>query len=160
MQELVPGFSVKNGHTFQLPLGQGRTVDFLIENTLVEFHFPRSYARGKDLGDIKDFKERRDFIRALKRVGRNRHQRKKLLRATHEKLMQNYTQKRRRQIDSSVFGPQTELIVASTPEEFYWNVICRFVGIDKISENAFVEKFSKCCRRVILNTREVWKEAA
>jgi hypothetical protein len=160
LEVLIPGFSVKEGHTFQLPLGQGRSVDFLIENTLVEFHFPRSYSRGKDIGDFKDHKERRTFLKSLSRVGRNRHQRKKLLRATHELLIRNYTAKRRRQIDMSVYGPHTELIVASTPEEFYWKVICRFVGLDVISESNFVERFNQCCRSVITCSREAWKEAA
>lgn len=160
LEELIPGFSVKEGDTFQLPLGQGRTVDFLINNTLVEFHFPRSYSRGNDLGDFKDHKERRTFLKSLSRVGRNRHQRKKLLRATHEQLINNYTAKRRRQIDMSVYGPHTELIVASTPEEFYWKVICRFVGLNVISEQKFVERFEQCCRSVISTTREAWKEAA
>lgn len=160
LEELIPGFSVKEGHTFQLPLGQGRTVDFLIENTLVEFHFPRSYSRGRDIGDFKDKKERRDFLRSLNRVGRNRHQRKKLLRATHEKLIQNYIQKRRKQIDMSVYGPHTELIVASTPQEFYRKVICRFVGWEVISEQAFVQRFEQCCQSVVTSSRQAWKRAA
>lgn len=160
LEQLIPNFSVKEGHTFQLPLGQGRTVDFLIENTLVEFHFPRSYSRGRDLGDFKDKKERRDFLRSLNRVGRNRHQRKKLLRATHKKLLQNYVQKRRKQIDLSLYGPHTELIVASTPEEFYHNVICRFVGWDVVSEEDFVRRFEQCCRSVVTSSRQAWKEAA
>lgn len=160
LEELIPGFSVKEGRTFQLPLGQGRTVDFLIDNTLVEFHFPRSHSRGSDLGDFKDHKERNTFLKSLSRVGRNRHQRKKLLRATHEQLIRNYTAKRRKQIDLSVYGPHTELIVASTPEEFYWKVICRFAGIDVISEKSFVERFEQYCKFVIVTTREAWKEAA
>lgn len=160
LEELIPGFFVKEGHTFQLPLGQGRTVDFLINNTLVEFHFPRSHSRGKDIGDFKDHKERRNFLKSLSRVGRNRHQRAKLLRATHELLINNYTAKRRRQINMSVYGPHTELIVAATPQEFYWKVICRFVGLEVISEQKFVEKFNDCCRCVISSSREAWKEAA
>jgi hypothetical protein len=160
LEELIPDFCVQEGKTYQLPLGGGRTVDFLIENTLVEFHYPRFFSRSNDLGDFESRKERSDFHKALKRVGRNKHQKKKLMDATHEKLIRNYSLKRRRQIDHSLYGPHTELIVAASASDFYWKVICRFASVHAISEADFIDRFNLCCRSVIKSSKEAWARAA
>ncbi len=160
LEELIPDFTVEEGKTYQLPLGGGRTVDFLINNSLVEFHYPRFFVRSNDLGDFASVKERRDFHKALKRVGRNKHQKNKLLQSTQEQLIRNYTLKRRKQIDMSLYGPHTELIVASSAQDFYWKVICRFVGVGAISETQFMERFNQCCKSVVKSSKLAWNKAA
>ena len=126
MEQFISGFRLVNGETFQIPMGGGRSVDFFVRGVLVEYHHLRLKVERKRFGDFGSREEYLEYSRELRRVRHNRHRREKLIKRTREKLSLNYFEKRRRIIDDHPIYGGTELVVASSLEDFYDQVILRF----------------------------------
>ena len=122
----VPGYKVEPGKTFQVEVGSGRTVDFLIKGVLCEFHGIRLTPDRRGFGDFRDRAEFQSFRRELRRVGRHRHRRRQLIQQTKARLAELYFARRRSVIDSQPAYAACELIVATTVEQFYERIIVRF----------------------------------
>jgi len=125
MQKYIPGFKVVKGETYDIPLymneaGGVISVDFLVCETLLEYHPPR--LKG---GDYKPGEGRR-YTNRIKAAS-TPEEREQVKLETKRKLTDNYREKRLEQIAASEEHEGRELIVVTTPEELYQKVILRFV---------------------------------
>ena len=126
LELFVPDFKIIEGETFQVALGNGSSVDFLIHGVLVEFHGVRFQA---ERGRFGDFNSRQDYVqynRRLRQLRGNRYKRQQLMELTRDQLIQNYFQRRRRLIDQHEDHRRCELVVAGNCNEFYDRVIRLF----------------------------------
>jgi len=125
----VPHFELRDGVTFQVAIGedsQGNTlaVDFLVDGVLFEYHPVRLFKSRRRCGDFNSKREYRaysDVCHSLK--GEQREFFQSMMRA---RLARNYYAKRRAILDQHPMYRRMELIVATSPEEFYFLVLTRF----------------------------------
>lgn len=148
LEYFIPGFDIVPGKTFQVAIGSGRSVDFCINGTLVEYHQLRLHpSRGKfgDFGSEAEFKE---YRRVLQRVRGNSHKRALLSKIVHQRLAGNYFRKRRAFLDQSPHFSQCELIVATTRDEFYDLVVRPFAIVEVPSNRVLEEIFWRGVKQV------------
>ena len=125
----VPHFELRDGVTFQVAIGkdsQGNTlaVDFLVDGVLFEYHPVRLFKNRRRCGDFNSKREYRaysDMCHSLK--GEQREFFQSMMRA---RLARNYYAKRRAVLDQHPMYRRMELVVATSPEEFYFLVLKRF----------------------------------
>lgn len=130
LELVVPGFSVIEGQTFQVPIGLGRSVDFLIDGVLVEYH-----------------EERLCELRARRRRSRRRHD-------AGESGLQQYAARRRAALDENPRFAGTELIVTTSVAEFYHRVIGRFAPLHRPTQREFEELFWAIVKHVARESRK------
>ncbi len=148
MEDFISGFRLVEGETFQIPMGSGRSVDFYVRGVLIEYHHLRLKVERKRYGDFRSREEYLAYSKELRRVRHNRPRREKLIKKTREKLSNNYFEKRRRIIDEHPIYSGTELIVASSLEDFYEQVILRFAEPRCPSLDHFRELFQERVRTI------------
>lgn len=141
LEQFVAGFKVKEGRTFQVQIGKGRSVDFLINGVLVEYHAMRLVPERGKYGDFPCRREYFEYTRRLSKLGTNRYQRNRLYQSTCQRLAGNYYQRRNAMVQQSARFRGHELIVAATREEFYQKVMRRFAGPKIPSLRAFLGLF-------------------
>ena len=141
LELLIPGFKIVEGVTFQVPIGEGRSVDFFINGALVEYHQPRLHPERGKIGDFQNRDDYMFFLRSLKRSGGNTWRKQKLIDETRNELASNYYHKRRELIDRNTELRNTELIVATSREDFYRKIILRFVAENPPSLGDFIARF-------------------
>lgn len=141
LEQFLPGFKVIEAKTFQIPIGNGRCVDFLINGVLVEYHALRLSREHGRYGDFACQKEYRRYLKHFRRVRNNPRQRFQLYKATCRRLAARYTKLRRAWIERSPMHSGRELIVATSREEFYEKVIVRFGGPNIPSRGEFLALF-------------------
>lgn len=129
MERFVPGYRAIEGTTYEVPVGANkyghmRTIDFLVGDTLVEFHPVRIWRSGRHFGDFQSREDWREFLNDYRRCPR--HERSEFKAETMRMLEENYTERRRRAIYENPDFLGKELIVATSPTDFYTKVICRF----------------------------------
>ncbi len=125
----VPHFELREGVTFQVAIGrdsQGNTlaVDFLVDGVLFEYHPVRLFKNRRRCGDFNSKREYRAYANishCLKGEQRDFFQS-----AMRSRLAQNYYAKRRAMLDQHPMYRRMELVVASSPEEFYHLILKRF----------------------------------
>jgi hypothetical protein len=122
----VPGFQLIVGKTFQIDIGAGRTVDFLINEVLCEYHGVRLVPDRRRYGDFRDRADYHAYARELHRLGGNQYRRRRHIEATRARLALDYFDRRRRVIDEHPEYAGRELIVATSVDEFYERVVVRF----------------------------------
>jgi hypothetical protein len=122
----VPGYQVVIGKTFQIDVGSGRTVDFLIHGVLCEYHGVRLVPDRRRFGDFRDRDEYHAYARELHRLRGNEYRRQRHIDETKAKLAQNYFERRRRMLDDHPEYGVLELVVATSIDEFYERVVMRF----------------------------------
>ena len=149
MERYVPGFKIRDGETFQVPIGVNRFqrmrhVDFLVRNVLVEFHQPRFWRSKERHGDFESPQQFREYKQALQALPSD--QREAFRELTKVKLGLQYTLKREAQVALSLDHAGKELIVASDARDFYHKVIVRF-GRHVPEERDFLHQFSQICAR-------------
>lgn len=126
LELFVPHFKIQPGQTFQVPVGNGSSVDFLVHEVLLEYHGLRFQAERGRYGDFNGRQEYVTFQRRLRQVRGNRYKRQQLMTLTREQLLRNYYERRRRLIDRCAEHQRRELVVASCCDEFYDQIIRRF----------------------------------
>jgi hypothetical protein len=118
MEHYIPGFLLIRGTTFQIPVntdrfGNEQCVDFAVENILFEYH-PVRFWKKEYKTYSKVFKtlkaDTRAFFHSIMR----------------QKLVENYTRRRRALLDQNKNHRRTELVVADSPADFYSKIIKRF----------------------------------
>lgn len=129
LRQFVPHFELQQGVTFQVPIGEDRNgntiaVDFLVDGVLFEYHPVRFFQSRKRCGDFSSRDEYRSYARAFHSL--KSESREFFHEAMKSRLTQNYFNRRRALLDQHPLFRRTELIVATSPEEFYERVIKRF----------------------------------
>lgn len=115
MECFIPEFRIREGVTFQIPLtrtrrGHIRAVDFCVHNALVEYHpIPRARCRAK---------------RPPSGAGGSMQGR--AFEARRAAILERYRAERQRLVSAHPEHADKELIVVSSPAEFYERVIRRF----------------------------------
>lgn len=122
----VPGYQIVIGQTFQIDVGAGRTVDFMINGVLCEYHGVRLVPDRRRYGDFRDRHEYHAYARELHRLGGNGYRRRRHIEETKAKLAQHYFERRRQILDDHPEYAERELIVATSTDEFYERVVMRF----------------------------------
>ena len=132
MQKYIPGFKVKPGENFQIPMSKRREADFIVNGVVVEYHPVRTYY------DFRDRKKYREYLAEVKKLrGAEKEAFKK---KTERNLANSYRQRRKRMIAETPEHVGKELIVAKSSAEFYDKVIKRF-GQNYPSKGEFVRDF-------------------
>lgn len=126
LELFVPGFAIRYGETFQISIGAGRSVDFLVQGVLIEFHGLRFRPERRRFGDFSGRHQYKQFERQMRRSRRNRWKRARVIEEAREQLSHNYYQRRARHIRESSEHGERELVVATSCDEFYDLVIRRF----------------------------------
>jgi len=122
----VPGFRVIEGETFQVDVGQGRSVDFRVQGVMCEYHGVRFRPDRRRWGDFSGEAEYRAFTRELKRASHSVERRAMVIEETRRRLASRYYERRRAVLDEHPVFSGVELVVATTVDEFYERIITRF----------------------------------
>lgn len=155
MERYIPGFQLVEGKTMQIRTS-GARFDFLHDNTIIEYHPERlAYkikgSRGLESGSFGSQEEYEAFL-AVKDSLRER-AKKLYVKEVLQQLSLDYRAERRRAKDADPRLKNMGLIVAASPEEFYYSVINRF------SDNApSRERFLNEFRRMVADLREQLKK--
>lgn len=145
LKQFVPHFELQQGVTFQVPIGEDRNgntiaVDFLVDGVLFEYHPVRFFQSRKRCGDFQDREEYRSYTKVFHSL--NAEKRTFFHSAMKARLTQNYFNRRRGILDQHPLFRRTELIVATSPEEFYERIIKRF-GKHYPKEQQFLQIFNQ-----------------
>lgn len=129
LQRFVPHFQLKEGVTFQVGIGKDergntRSVDFLVDGVLFEYHPVRFFKSKRRCGDFQNTEEYRSYTRTFYSLSDDK--REFFHSVMKARLAENYFRKRRTLLDQHPIFRRMELIVATSPEEFYSLVIRRF----------------------------------
>lgn len=129
LQRYVPHFELKQGVTFQVAIGQdsqGNTlaVDFLVDGVLFEYHPVRFFKNRRRCGDFNNKHEYRAYTDICHSLRSD--QREFFQTAMRARLTRHYYAKRRAILDQHPMYRRMELVVATSPEEFYFLVLKRF----------------------------------
>jgi hypothetical protein len=129
LKRFVPHFDLREGVTFQVAIGrdsQGNTlaVDFLVDGVLFEYHPVRLFKSRRRCGDFNSKHEYRAYADVCHSLRGD--QREFFQAAMKSRLAKNYYAKRRALLDEHPMYRRMELIVATSPEEFYALVLKRF----------------------------------
>ena len=153
MERFIPSFSLVTGSTFQVPLGGGRSADFRLGNVLIEYHHLRFKPQRRRFGDFESEAQYKEYTRGLRRFRHQQHRRNEHIRQMKDRLTKHYFEKRRKIIDMHPVLRKAELIVATSLEEFYAKVICRFGGRRVPSLQAFSNLFHEQVRIISKESR-------
>lgn len=129
LRRYVPSFEIREGVTFQVAIGrdaQGNTlaVDFFVDGVFFEYHPVRFFKNRRRCGDFNSKNEYRAYTNICHSL---RGEQKDFFQQTiRSRLSKNYYAKRRALLDQHPVYRRMELIVATSPEEFYSLVIKRF----------------------------------
>jgi len=119
MQKYIKDWRLEVGHTYQIPLVQGRTADFKIGEAVIFEYHPISLHR-----DMISDNARRDLERNLKHC--KQYLRDTIADAIKDELYYQYFSKRQILMKSTPGLEHGELIVAIDPKGFYRKIIQRF----------------------------------
>jgi len=129
LRQFVPHFTLQLGVTFQVAIGSDchgniLAVDFLVDGVLFEYHPVRLFKNRRRCGDFNSKREYRAYTDICHSLGAE--QREFFQTAMRARLTDNYYHKRRSLLDQHPVFRRMELVVATTPEEFYYLVLRRF----------------------------------
>jgi hypothetical protein len=149
LSQFIPHFELQNGVTFQVPVGEDRSgntiaVDFLVDGVLFEYHPVRFFQSRRRCGDFNDRDEYRSYAKVFHAL--NSDKREFFHEAMRARLTMNYFNRRRSLLDQHPLFRRTELIVATTPEEFYERIIKRFGKNYPKSVDRFLTLFDELMR--------------
>jgi len=132
-EKYIPGYELKMGTTFQVPIGHNKTCDFLINGVFVEYH-PCNIQH-----EFEDKQALRQFYQALRHV--KAPFREQIVSAITDELSEKYY-RRRKFLISMHGGKDSELIVVRSAVDLYRNVIRRF-SESAPKESEFIREFKK-----------------
>lgn len=129
LRRFIPHFRLQPGVTFQVAIGRdahGNTlaVDFLVDGVLFEYHPVRFFKNKRRCGDFNSKREYRAYTDICHSLGAE--QREFFQHAMRARLADNYYHKRRALLDQHPVYRRMELVVATSPEEFYILILRRF----------------------------------
>ncbi|MEY4702006.1 MAG: hypothetical protein RL326_2193 [Pseudomonadota bacterium] len=129
LRRYVPHFELREGLTFQVPIGRDQrgnvlAVDFLVDGVLFEYHPVRLFKNRRRFGDFLSKQEYRAYVDVCHSLTRD--QREFFQDSVKARLTKNYFTKRRALLDQHPTYRRMELVVASSPEEFYALILKRF----------------------------------
>ena len=129
LKQYVPHFTAVEGITCQVAIGidaQGNklTVDFVVDGVFFEYHPVRLFKNRRRCGDFRSKREYRDYTTICHSL--RGEQRDFFQHAMRAQLSQNYYAKRRALLDQHPVYRRMELVVASSPDEFYFLILKRF----------------------------------
>jgi len=129
LRRFVPHFQLEQGVTFQVGIGKDdrgntRTVDFLVDGVLFEYHPVRFFKNKRRCGDFRNSEEYRLYTRTFYSLSND--SREFFHSVMKARLSENYFRKRRSLLDQHPIFRRMELVVATSPEEFYFLIIRRF----------------------------------
>ncbi len=154
LEYFIPGFDIISGKTFQVPLGNGRSADLKINDVIVEYHQVRLIpSRGK-LGDYPSEQAFQEYLNLRRRFKRSPHKRRALERVTRRHLLHYYTLRRKKHVEASPWHQNCELVVASSPEEFYFLVLDRFSILELPPLEKFFQMFWNLVRTIAEQCQE------
>ncbi len=147
----VPHFTLQEGRTFQVEIGRdecGNTlaVDFLVDGVLFEYHPVRFFKNKRRCGDFASKREYRSYTTILHSLRGD--QKEFFQTAMRARLTENYYAKRRAQLDAHPLYRRMELVVATSPEEFYELIIKRFGRDIPPSTASFLQIFEMLKREL------------
>jgi hypothetical protein len=152
LEKYIPGFKLREGDTFQVPLAGGKRADFRVGTTIVEWHPVLMFKTKEGVGSFADFNELKEYQAIKSKLTDSK---ARLFEAeTKRKLADRYYQARKEDIDSTPNQRGRELVVADTAKAFYHAVVARF-GRDIPSEQKFLREFNKVktrVKRAVLNS--------
>lgn len=130
LRRYVPHFELRDGLTFQVPIGRDQhgnvlAVDFFVDGVLFEYHPVRLFKNRRRFGDFLNKQEYCTYTQMYHSLRRD--QRDFFQEAMRARLTKNYYAKRRALLDQHPGYRRMELVVATTPEEFY-HLILRRLG--------------------------------
>ncbi len=128
LRRYVPHFDLREGLTFQVPVGRDQhgnvfAVDFLVDGVLFEYHPVRLFKNRRRFGDFLNKQEYRTYTQMYHSLRRD--QRDFFQEAMRARLTKNYYAKRRALLDQHPSYRRMELVVATNPEEFYHLILKR-----------------------------------
>lgn len=126
LERFISDFKVVEGLTFQVPMGNGRSVDFQIDGVLIEYHQVRLAPKRGTYGDFRSWREYAQYAKTARHLIRHKQRWQTFAKQVQEKLALNYYQRRKQMIAENPFYRSAELIVATSREDFYRKVILRF----------------------------------
>lgn len=129
LRRYVPSFEIREGVTFQVAIGrdpQGNTlaVDFFVDGVFFEYHPVRFFKNRRRCGDFNSKSEYRAYTNICHSL--QGEQKDFFQQTIRSRLSKNYYAKRRALLDQHPLYRRMELIVATSPEEFYSLVLRRF----------------------------------
>jgi hypothetical protein len=140
LQKYVPGFVPVEGKTLQVDMN-GRFLDFILDGVVVEYHPILPFWSKSGVGAFRSRNEYENFNR-IKMGIRSIDKRKMFIEETKAQLGEVYRQERQAIIDANPALRGYELVVAESPEDFYYAVIKRF-GDSVPSKPMFMREFAK-----------------
>lgn len=141
LEYYIPGFDIVPGRTFQIPLGKGRSCDFLINGILVEYHEVRLKPSRGRYGDFSDESDLREYQNRARRLKYKHKKRRALDRITRQRLTLRYIERRLRHISECRHHSDRELIVATSREDFYDQVLTRFAIVEVPPLDVYLKQF-------------------
>ncbi len=146
LERFVPNFRVIEGVTFQVPIsiddrGNVLAVDFFVDGVFLEYHPARFFKNKKGYGDFSTKEEYKAYTRLFHSLGKN--ERDFIHAAVRARLKDNYYKRRRAILDRHPVYRRAELVVATSPEELYYLVICRFGSQPPKSVERFLQLFEE-----------------
>jgi len=150
MERYIPGFKIKDGKTFQIPLGVSsgghlRTADFMVHGVLVEYHPPRIHKSSKKPGGFKNWEEYDNYRAVYQQCTPD--QKETLKKLTEIKLTRNYTEKRLSQMAECPQHRGRELLVLVDSNDLYDKVLKRFGGPDLPDRDTILREFRIATRK-------------
>jgi len=129
LTRFVEDFKTITGVTYEIPIGKSasgdiRSIDFFVKGVFVEYHPPRLGRDKRHCGDFRKEESWRRFRRDFHQCPR--HKRSEFIAEVKAELTEAYTEHRCRVIDENPRFRGKELIVVTSPSDFYYKVMRRF----------------------------------
>lgn len=137
LEKYIPNFRIERGKTYQVAEGLDKKIDFFINGVFVEYN-PIIFAAPKrgSFETIEEYSAFKVFFDCLPLEERQQY-----LQDTHKHLKEQYYQKRKAALDKNPAFKNNELLIVTTPEELYDQVIVRF-GMNIPEKDLFKNEFT------------------
>ena len=129
MERYIPGFKIEELLSFQVPAydykkGTMRTLDFKVRDIVLEYHPPRVWRNGHRFGDVQQSSEFFEIKRQIK-AATTKEEKRAIRQNFEKKLTKEYADMRRELLDMNSALRNCELIVATSPDDFFKKVLKR-----------------------------------
>jgi hypothetical protein len=152
MSKYIKGYIPIEGKTFQVQL-TGRFIDFVLDGVVVEYHPILPFWSRNGIGSFKSRDEYENFNRVKSSI-RSIEKKKLFIDETKAQLAEAYREERQAIVDASPTLRGYELVVAESPEDFYYAVVRRF-GQSVPSKALFMREFNKIKARIRQEQKEL-----
>jgi hypothetical protein len=144
LKKYVPGFRPIPGMTHQIPIS-GKFIDFLVHGIFVEYHPIAPMAPRIGVKAFESFEEYKHFQTVVRQL--EPAMRREVIEEVRIRLADRYRRERQELLRSQEPTSKSELVVATSIEEFYYYVVRR-LGQNVPSKGRFQWEFERLKRRV------------